>query len=152
MRFYDPKLYTTIYANEYHLPITKLSQIRRYDYSDLVIFKDGIPVGKGCLNQISKKRRWLSTDSVSLGVKYRRKGHGIALYYHLIETARLLGAERIYSSDTRSLNKFSRRMWKTKLKLFGYKVKEKTKRHKCEYCDQHEHTCIDRYYIDLNKA
>lgn len=147
MRYNDPKLYTCIYATDRHLPITDIKQIKRYDYSKLVLFLDGTAIGEGNLERVGRKNsRHVHTDGVSLDNKYRRKGHGIALYYWLIETARGIGATRIYSST--NLNNFSRNMWKNKLKKFGYKVKEKARYYKCDSCGN-KHRCIARYYIEL---
>jgi hypothetical protein len=141
----NPKDYTSIFANENHIPITDSRKIAKYDYPRMALFYKGVYIGSGELNNLNKKKQHLNTEGVRLEKKYRNKGHGIHLYHHLISTAIRIGAKRIYSSSV--LNKFSRRMWAEKLSKF-YKMKEQKTRKTCRGCGCSEPR-VERWYIEL---
>jgi len=139
--------YTSIFAHvEDHHVIRTLQDLKKAgDYNTcLGLFCNGIPVGSARIEMKSFKKKWVHTTSTGLYRGMRRKGHGIELYRALIETARNIGAARIYSDD--SLNKFSRRMWNTKLARLGYEVKRVKGgcATPCRHCRRRQ-----RYYIDL---
>lgn len=128
------RTYSSILATEEHMLVTDLKPFRK-KYSDarMGFYLNGKVIGRGNLQRPDYVRPWkgnLQTESVRLREAFRRKGHGIPLYTHLIETARRLGAKRIYSSD--NLNKFSRNMWKNKLSKI-YEV-HPVMRRKCASC------------------
>lgn len=141
----NPKDYTSIFADEYHIPIINVRQIKKYDYNKMGLFYRNKPIGYGELLRMTKKSTDVHTEGVRLERKFRNKGHGIFLYRHLISLARSIGAKRVYSSNM--LNKFSRRMWEKKLPKF-YTVKHKKTRKPCEACGCNQPR-IERYYIDL---
>lgn len=141
----NPKDYTSIFATHLHQPITDVKMLKKWDYNQMGFFYKGGPIGDGELHRMSRASLYVHTDSVAINKKHRKQGHGIHLYRHLIDTAIRIGAHRIYSST--SLNKFSKRMWRVKLKQF-YDVKEVTTRKPCRECD----SCVKRtvqYYIQL---
>lgn len=135
--------YTSFFADSRHKKITSFKDMkgRRYWQSHtMAFFLNGEVIGSGELYPYQGHS--LSTDSVGLDDKFRKKGHGIPLYKALIRTAHSIGAKRIYSS--RNLNKFSKRMWSEKLStIFDVKT-TKTKCNKCGTCGARK-----RYYIDL---
>lgn len=143
------KKYSSILATDEHKPIHDLKPFRaKYSDARMGFFLDDTVIGRGQLQRPDYVKEWkgnLQTESVRLLKGFRRKGHGIYLYKHLIETARLLGANRIYSSN--NLNKLSRNMWKNKLSKI-YEVHPVIRR-KCDSC-----TCIAPheigYFIELN--
>jgi len=140
--------YTTIFASEFHEPITRFARLRKYKWEapNLALFHRGKVVGDGKLILKDRKKKYVHTEQVGLLDKYRRKGHGIYLYVALIEAARTLGATRIYSS--KHLNRFSGRMWAEKLKKL-YDVIHVRRRCKCK-C----RGCIRQgfHYINLEKS
>lgn len=146
-QFRDPNDYTSIYANNRHALITNIDQIKKYNYYEMALFYKAVDIGCGELLIVSRKNKHLQTDGVSLDHEYRKKGHGIFLYHHLIDTAIRLGAVRLYSS--KNLNEHSRRMWSEKLPKF-YSVKTEYTRSECKGCGSH-HKRVSRYYIDLKK-
>lgn len=138
--------YSSIIATSAHQPVTNLTFFRpKWACQTMGFFFKGKDIGYGDLTRRVKKNH-LHTDNVSLRKRFRRKGHGINLYIHLIESARKIGAKRIYSSTT--LNKFSRRMWKEKLaKIYEvHTVRSNVMCNRCE-CRNRRETC---YYIELN--
>lgn len=133
--------YRSVFANSFHQPIKSLGQIKNFDWNEMALYCDGVLVGHGVLRKQRRAKNALRTGGTEIFDKFRRQGHGIQLYIHLIKHARRLGVERIYS-DTR-LNKLSRRMWSEKLvKLFV--VKERKKRGVCRVCARNT-----GYYIQL---
>lgn len=141
------KNYSSILADECHAPITDVAQFkRRGDEFTMSFFFKGKLIGNATLEKQGKGI--VHTGSVRLEKPFRKKGHGIHLYIHAIETARQIGAKRIYSST--ALNQFSRRMWKEKL-LKLYDVKTVLARpKKCETCNCTKHPHEKYYYIELN--
>lgn len=130
-------------GDEFHGPIRNLRELKkaRY-YHSLGFFCNDVLIGHGELRFFSLSKKYLHTERMSLHRGFRRKGHGIPLYVTMIDVARRLGAKRIYSSS--NLNKFSRRMWKTKLaKLYEVHVVKGCRR-ACRHCGRGE-----RYYIEL---
>lgn len=141
-----PNKYTYIFAHgETHALITDLKEMRKHDLWEvrLGLFCNGIPVGTGRFSKENWKKKYIHTESCYLSKNCRRKGHGIQLYMALIKCAKELGAVRLYSSH--NLNKFSRRMWKTKLSRYGFEVHTiNSCRKACKHCSRSE-----RYYINL---
>jgi GNAT superfamily N-acetyltransferase len=138
------------------MPVTQLSQFKRWSSFVMGFFLNGRPIGSGCLGKpgryLRKKLKVvlqcaLQTEDVRLEKSYRNKGHGIHLYKALIETARSIGAIRIYSSAT--LNDKSRRMWAEKLPRI-YKVNVIHTRRPCYSCGNRT-TRIEGYYIDFTE-
>lgn len=127
--------YKSVLATEGHNPIKSMSQFGSWDRFSMGFFLNDKVVGGGDLLRVryvpAKKKTCLQTESTFLNKKFRRKGHGIHLYHALIKHARKVGAERIYSS--RTLNRYSRRMWSEKLKNF-YDVCEVKSNRKCHDC------------------
>lgn len=151
IRIYDPRdiesanakkrSYRTILATSSHAPIETLAQLRREYEVCMGLFSNGIYVGKGSLCKERKNSKWLHTEYVYLGDKFRRKGHGLPLYLGLIRHARRLGATRLYSAS--GLNKYSKRMWEEKLaKLFD--VRSNGCAHPCKHCKKRK-----KFYINL---
>lgn len=139
------RTYHSIFATEAHESITNIKQIKRYEYPKMGLFSNGVHIGTGELVKEKRNNNALHTDGMYLNKGFRNQGHGIVFYIQIIEHARRIGANRIYSS--KSLNKFSRRMWKTKLPLAGYKVVEINSckcKCRCRKCRKEP-----RYYIDL---
>lgn len=136
--------YTSIFATREHAPITKLSQMKRYD-NVLGLLFDGEVIGTGELDRRKNKSKVVSTSGTEIFQKYRNKGHGIHLYIELIETARRIGAKQIRSDVT--LNKYSKKMWAEKLPKL-YPVRIRNTRKPCSCC---ENTRPHRkyYYINL---
>lgn len=108
--------YEGFLMDEAHKSVKSLKEFKgRYVQFTMGLHLNGKSIGTGDL------MRWrgtstadnLQTERTGLLRGWRKKGHGIILYILLIETARVLGAKRIYSS--RSLNRYSRRMWAEKL-------------------------------------
>jgi GNAT superfamily N-acetyltransferase len=143
--------YKYIFAGRQHQPITKLAEVKGWR-NILGLFaklKDKwVPVGDGELMRLSGSSTDVHTDAVGLDDGYRRRGHGVHLYFALIRAAKQIGARRIYSS--RSLNRYSGNMWCNKLREFfdvrGPKAK-KSCSCKCRNCRRK----WGRYYIDLTK-
>lgn len=148
MRQRKPEDYTSNFMTRQHQPITSINQFKRYNYEDVFLFYKGVHIGEGGFEVISKRKLYLHTEGVRLEKKFRKKGHGIHLYHHLISTAIRLGCKRLYSST--SLNKFSRRMWGEKLSKF-YKVVPVTSRGCCNSCGSKEPRVV-KFYIDLDKV
>ena len=111
--------YTSFFANGDHKPMTTMREMRQEHYATMAFSLNGVHIGHGSLSR--KGRTEVYTTGTRIDDKYRKQGHGIHLYHALIKTARELGATRIYSDTT--LNKLSRKMWKTKLLKF-YDVRE----------------------------
>jgi len=111
-------------------------------------FLNGETIGHGTLDRVSigKKRKWVHTEATEIYRKFRRKGHGIHLYIALVETARAIGATRIQSS--RSLNRYSRRMWQEKLAKV-YPVKMSKSNRPCRRCGHKP--SWNFFYINLEK-
>jgi GNAT superfamily N-acetyltransferase len=140
--------YKSIFADAAHQPITSIRQFEnKYDQYTLGFFRTGQVIGTGDLLRCEyrKDRGYLQTESVRLRKGFRRKGHGIHLYTHLIETARKIGATRIYSST--NLNKYSRRMWSVKLPRI-YKVVTVFTNKPCDCCTRKTRRELG-YYIVL---
>lgn len=140
--------YSSLLATEEHAIVTDMTPLRK-KYADAVMgfMFNGVVIGRGRLQRPDYVKQWqgnLQTESVRLFKTFRRKGHGINLYKHLIETARSLGAKRIYSSD--NLNKFSTNMWKNKLSKI-YEVHPVLRR-KCGACSCKQTHEIG-YFIEL---
>ena len=139
--------YSWVFANsETHESITRVSDVETWG-SNLGFYLDGTAIGRGALEPEGKnrKRKYVHTTSTRIFDRFRKRGHGIELYRALIETARSIGAKRIYSDH--HLNKLSRRMWKTKLARLGYKVKvvpSTACAKPCRHCRRNE-----RYFIVL---
>lgn len=136
------KKYTSVFAQENHLSIGSVSEIKKgYSSSSLFLFLNGkTEIGSGYLYRFGNNS--VNTDGVALRRGYRKKGHGIHLYFALIEAAKKIGATRIYSSTR--LNKFSRRMWNVKLRKF-FTVRElQVCKNACVHCKKK-----NRYWIDL---
>ena len=133
-------------SNDYHEQITSLKQLRKIRTWNayMGLFCNGVAVGHGRLGTENWRKKHLHTTNMELGIKWRNKGHGIALYTAIIQLAKSLGVKRLYSD--RSLNKFSTRMWKEKLKRYGYDVKISGGEcsRPCAHCRKRA-----RYYIDL---
>lgn len=125
-------------------PAKKLTDIQP-GYAGLKIYLwcNGVYVGTGTLRRYGSNA--LSTGSVWLENKHRRKGHGIVLYQAFIRAARRLGAVKLYSD--RTLNKFSRRMWIKKLAQFYNTHEVKLCKSACKHCSRKTR----RFYIVLNK-
>lgn len=139
--------YTSIFASSRHIPIHTMKQLKslRTFEASLTLFCNNKMIGTGGL--IVKGPTTVHTDYVSLDKGFRRKGHGIRLYFALIDTARKLGASRIYSSQ--NLNKYSRRMWAEKLKEY-FEVKEFRNRKRCRRCGcRCNRKQPTQYYIQL---
>lgn len=138
--------YEYIFATRYHNPIRTLKELRACGYfsATLGLFWNGVFIGSGELDKKNWRKKWIHTDSVGLENKYRRKGHGLALYIALIDCATALGAKRLYSSQ--SLNRYSERMWREKLGKAGYAIKTvgRNCHHPCQHCRRKP-----VYYIDL---
>ena len=142
------KDYTSKFMTPQHEPIEtfELAFKHKYSYNELYLFYKGEYIGEASYNLISKKRKAIHTDGVSLVHKHRKKGHGLHLYFHLIETARKLGVKRIYSSE--NLNENSRPMWDKKLPLH-YDVKRIYQRGPCSNCGCTCKKRVKKFYIDL---
>ena len=141
--------YKSRLATAGHKPVTKMSQFGgRWDGFEMGFYLRNEVIGGGELTRVryhGVTSKDLQTESVALNKKFRKKGHGIHLYIHLIAQAQNCGARRIYSS--RSLNKFSKRMWSEKLaKIFN--VKEAATRKPCSECNSVSRRVIG-YYIQL---
>lgn len=131
---------------EEHGKVTTLKQLKSagpWDVS-MGLFCNGAAIGSGGFRHINWRKKYISTENVRLGRRFRRKGHGVALYTALINCAKSLGAKRLYSSS--HLNKYSTRMWREKLSTYGFNVKTEGKecRRPCKHCGKYA-----RYYIDL---
>jgi GNAT superfamily N-acetyltransferase len=140
-----PRVYTWILAdNETHKKTETLADIpNNYPNPTLGLYCNGKAIGTGRLCMKDRAKKHVNTSGTEIFKRYRNKGHGIELYKALIAEAKRLGAIRIYSDD--SLNKFSRRMWKTKLSRVGFKVKSIGGcKNPCSHCRASE-----RFYIDL---
>jgi len=152
IRYAAPKLhkinkdYGYIYGHtEHHGEICNLKDLRRAGtYSMWMgLFYKGQAVGSGRLCKENWSQQYVHSENMGIDRGYRRKGHGIMLYYALILLAKRLKVKRLYSSDT--LNDKSRRMWKIKLARLGYIVVESKNCAKpCKHCRRQA-----RYYIDL---
>lgn len=129
-----------------HQPIRTLEELRKCGYfsASLGLFWNGVFVGSAELDKKNWKKKWIHTDAVGLDEKFRRKGHGLALYIALIDCAAALGAKRLFSST--ALNKYSGRMWREKLRKAGYDVKTVGRgcSHPCKHCRRNP-----VYYINL---
>lgn len=135
--------YSSIFATGKHVPITDVKEFkRRWDQFTMGFFYKGEPIGSGDLEKQGKEI--VHTETVRLLKPFRKKGHGIHLYIHLIETARKIGAKRVYSST--SLNAFSGRMWREKLSKL-YDVKTIYYRGACTECGGTKHKRPKYYYI-----
>lgn len=139
--------YSYIYATtDEHAQITTLEQLKRVGTWQVYMgfFCNDIAIGHGRLVRVNWRKKHVHTTNMELGRKWRNKGHGIALYIAIITCAKKLGAKRLYSDN--SLNKFSTRMWRLKLKRYGFDVKVEGKEcsRPCQHCRKHA-----RYYIDL---
>lgn len=140
--------YSSIIATATHLPVRTMADFKKkYDQPTMGFFLHGKDIGYGDLLRCEyvKNRMYLQTDNVRIRSGFRRKGHGINLYIHLIETARKIGAKRIYSST--SLNKFSRKMWGVKLPKI-YEVKTVYTCKPCSFCSVKSRRALG-YYIVL---
>jgi GNAT superfamily N-acetyltransferase len=140
--------YEYVFAtNDYHGQVTSLAQLRKEGTWNtyMGLFCNGKSIGYGSLARVNWSRGYIHTEAVRLRKEHRRKGHGIALYAALIHLAKSLGAKRLYSST--SLNKYSGRMWRVKLKRYGFNVKTVSQSH-CMYACKHC-TKTARFYIDL---
>lgn len=139
--------YSSIIATEGHTPLSSISQFGRYASYQMGLTLRNTEIGSGFLQRWRGANRrhkfYLQTESTGLNRGFRKKGHGIILYICLIESARALGARRIYSSKT--LNRYSRRMWEEKLGRF-YKVG--TYQIRCGECGCKRHK-EPRFFIDL---
>lgn len=126
--------YKSILATDSHQEVSRIAQFGSWDSVVMGFFYQEHVIGGGYLKRVryvsSKKKTCLQTESVSLNRKWRKKGHGIHLYKHLIAHAKSCGAERVYSSN--NLNHASRRMWSEKLAKI-YKVIPVSRR-KCPEC------------------
>jgi GNAT superfamily N-acetyltransferase len=143
--------YKYIFANRKHQPITKLNEVKGWR-SVLGLFADieseWVGIGDAELCRISGSSADVHTDAVGLDDGYRRKGHGIHLYFALIRAAKRVGARRIYSS--KSLNKYSGNMWCNKLREF-FEVRGPKEHKKCSCGCRACRRRWGRYYIDLTK-
>jgi GNAT superfamily N-acetyltransferase len=114
-----PKLppgYSVRFADSGHNPIHNWEEFRGCcGEAILGLFFGKDLVGTGELRYMTARhgRRNVHTDRMEVRKKWRRRGHGLPLYIALIQTAKRLGADTIFSS--RWLNKFSRKMWSVKL-------------------------------------
>lgn len=115
--------YEGFLADEAHKSVKSLKEFKgRYTQFTLGLHLNGKSIGTGGLMRwrATSTSENLQTESTLLYRGNRNKGHGIILYIFLVETARILGAKRIYSS--RSLNRHSRHMWAEKLaKIYDVK-------------------------------
>jgi hypothetical protein len=127
--------YTSILATEEHSKVTTVKQLKG-QWCKLGLHLDGKGIGMGELRYQSAIN--VHTDGTEIFKKFRRKGHGIHLYLHLIKAAKKIGARRIYSG--RNLNKFSRKMWHVKLRQY-FQV------HRIGGCKQCG--CGARFFINL---
>lgn len=141
-------LYEGFLADGAHLSIKNLEQIKgRYGQECMGLHLDGKSIGEGYLERHGDSRsKAVNTTGTRLYSGRRNQGHGIVLYMFLVETARILGARRIYSDDR--LNKYSRRMWKEKLAAI-YDVKSTPGR--CGRCHRPA-PGSPIYYIDLQES
>lgn len=145
--------YYYILATDTHKPIKSLKDMTRWRNTLGFFFRDSdrnlIALGGADLSWENRPQKYLHTGGVALNEQFRKKGHGIHLYFALIRAAKELGAKRLYS-DTR-LNKHSGRMWCVKLREFfevrGPKQPKKACRCGCRACRKR----WGRYYIDLTK-
>ncbi len=146
----DNRHYEGFLADNAHLSVKSLDEFRgRYTQMTMGLHLNGTSIGTGGLMRWrgASTKEYLQTESTGLYRGYRKKGHGIILYIFLIETARILGAKRIYSS--RSLNKLSRHMWADKLSQI-YNVKKIPGR--CNRCGRpFKHFTKPVYFIDLQE-
>jgi GNAT superfamily N-acetyltransferase len=142
------KDYASNFLTREHQPIKNIAKLKKYNFWDMFLFYKGVFIGEGGFEIVNKCKGYYQTEGVSLQKEHRKKGHGIHLYFHLIETATRSGAKRLYSSTT--LNKFSRRMWRDKLPKF-YKVIPVHTKKECYTCGSCEKR-VERYYIDLKKG
>lgn len=138
--------YESLCLNNNYEPIVDLKSFKHsWDYHRMVLRYKGVYVGSGDICLKNKKKKYLHTSGTCILEKYRNQGHGIFLYISLIETARKIGAKRIYADAT--LNKFSTRMWSEKLpKIYKVKVRA-SKTEKCHTCGGPHRK--KSYYIDL---
>jgi GNAT superfamily N-acetyltransferase len=143
--------YKYIFAGRQHQPITKLSEVKGWR-SVLGLFANikskWVGVGDAELLRVSGSSTDVHTDAVGLDDSYRRKGHGIHLYFALIHAAKKIGARRIYSS--RHLNQYSGNMWCNKLREF-FDVVGPKERKKCNCGCRACRRKWGRYHIDLTK-
>lgn len=138
--------YSSILADDAHDLITNIKAFKKkWAMFTMGFFLNGKVIGKGDLEK--QEKGTVHTDNVLLFKSFRKKGHGIGLYVHLIETARKIGAKRIYSS--RTLNNLSGRMWREKLSKL-YDVKIVYRRGACHECGGTLHEKPKYYYIELN--
>jgi GNAT superfamily N-acetyltransferase len=141
-----PEDYTSNFMTRQHEPIVDFSNFKKWNYEDVFLFYKGVHIGEGGFECISKQKKWLHTEGTRIDKKFRDKGHGIHLYHHLISTAIRIGCKRLYSSVT--LNKYSRRMWETKLSKF-YHVHQVFTKAPCGSCGS-KHSRILKFYINLD--
>lgn len=145
------RLYEGFIADSAHKSVKSLKEFKgRYAQLTMGLHLNGKSIGVGDLMRWRKTSTAynLQTEGTQLFKGQRGKGHGIVLYIFLIEIARILGANRIYSS--RSLNRHSRRMWAEKLsqiydvhKIPGY----------CRACCRpFKHGKKPTFFIDLQKV
>jgi hypothetical protein len=139
-----PSDYSYIFANEGHKEINTWEEFKtaRWSYATMGFFYKNELIGHAQLDRVySHKRRLAHTSDVRLLKKFRKKGHGIHLYLTLIEIARNMGVEILYSDWT--LNKNSRRMWADRLPKY-FKVH---RRGGCKMCANG-----GRFYINLKEC
>lgn len=141
----NPSDYSYIFANEGHQSVASWEDFlkhSRWGSATLGLYYKNEYIGRGSLDRMSSpKRRMVHTSDVRLTKKARNKGHGIHLYFALIEVARSLGCEVIYSDW--SLNRHSGRMWRQKLPQY-YKVRRRGGCVKCAHGG--------RFHIDLKEC
>ena len=140
--------YVAILADEDHLPITNFNQLRswRTDMGFFIRQPDGTlkKCGYGRLEVENRREKWAHTESMGLRRGMRRKGHGIHLYLAIIRIAKEIGVTRLYSS--KSLNRYSGRMWADKLSKFFTVIHMKSRHNcNCRYCRK----TWKQHYIDL---
>ncbi len=139
--------YSVRFADEGHQPITNWKEFKaRWGAATLGLYYNGVLVGTGVLDGgAGRVKRDVKTHAMELRPAFRRKGHGIWLYLAIIEQARMIGADRIYSSWY--LNKFSRRMWREKLsKIFKVHNRNERNESHCNVCHHNK-----RYFINLGE-
>ena len=143
--------YNAIFAAREHGLIKNFNQLENWR-NTLGLFVRGrdnwTSIGSGELMVVSRRRRYVHTESIGLNDNMRRKGHGIHLYFAMIRAAKSIGAQRIYSS--RSLNKYSGNMWCNKLREF-FDVQGPREAKKCKCGCRACRRRWGRYYIDLTK-
>lgn len=113
-----PPEYFVRFADDGHCPIATWEEWKnRCGYTTLGLYYNNVLIGTGSLEgRAGRTQRTVQTHAMQLRKAYRRQGHGLYLYLAMLHTARAIGADVIRSSY--NLNKFSRRMWKTKLAEF----------------------------------